>query len=138
MLQIIPEGKYVVSVLPSNDNSADFSNFVPKPDSPGGPTRGPPLSSHLICKRCSFKVHSTCSSPVELAKAPYFAAFVANSWPAVPARIAGTARWYVVRCEALWPPRRNLIPKGGVGSPIGVGRGSDFLTGFETSQISLT
>ena len=49
--------------------------------------------------------------------------------PAVSVRIARTTRWYVVRYEALWPPRRNCIPKSGVGSPIGVGRGADFLTG---------
>jgi hypothetical protein len=54
---------------------------------------------------------------------------------AVSVRIAGTARWYLVRYEALWPPRRNRIPKSGVGSPIGVGRGADFLTGARSSRV---
>jgi uncharacterized membrane protein YfcA len=41
--------------------------------------------------------------------------------PAVSVRIARTARWDVVRYEALWPPRRNRIPKSRVGPLISSG-----------------
>jgi uncharacterized membrane protein YfcA len=49
----------------------------------------------------------------------------------LPVLLAGT--WLGVKL--YWPPRRNLIPKGGVGSPIGVERGADFLTGLKRAKF---
>ena len=68
-----------MSVLPSKGRNAEFSNLVPKPGCPIGPTAGPSVSSQAMLRRSSDTDHDTCNSPRAEENAPYFPALVASS-----------------------------------------------------------